>query len=62
MHIFKVWNILRLWIAKAILKKKFEASDLQSKMTLQNYGIKIVCATNIKVYLYTMEQVTKSRY
>lgn len=32
------------------MKKKIEASDLQSKMILQNYGIKTVCATNIKVY------------
>lgn len=44
------------------MKKKIEASDLLSKITLQNYGIKTVCATNIKVYLKTMEQVTKSRY
>lgn len=34
------------------MKKKIEASDLQSKMTLQNYGIKTVCASNKSILIH----------
>lgn len=43
------------------MKKKIEALDLQSKITLQSYSIKTVCDTNRQVDTLAMEQVTKPR-